>query len=193
MVSILFLLIIVCCFSSCISDIDSDFLARVGSDSGNNVGEEEIAAALTEGGNANAMSSGGESLLHLACIWEKPTIIRLLLKFGANPNARAVKVPSSLDMTPLSWCAYAGYASSVAAFLEDSRTLVNMVVRQEDGGLITALDIALKIGTRGSETAQLLRAAGAKTFHQLLEGSSPNDIPDMPPSYLQENLPIEDL
>ena len=37
--------------------------------------------------------------------------------------------------------------------------------------MITALDIARKIGERGSRTAELLEEAGAKTFGELLEAA----------------------
>ena len=54
-----------------------------------------------------------------------------------------------------------------------------MVVRQEDGRFITALDIARKIGETGDEVAHLLVAAGAKSFEDL-KIEFGDHIPDIP-------------
>ena len=40
---------------------------------------------------------------------------------------------------------YGGYQEAVAEFLLDQRTNVNLIVYQEDGSFITALDIATKV------------------------------------------------
>lgn len=56
---------------------------------------------------------------------------------------------------------------------------MNMVVRQEDGRFITALDIARKIGETGDEVAHLLVAAGAKSFEDL-KIEFGDHIPDIP-------------
>jgi hypothetical protein len=42
-------------------------------------------------------------------------------------------------------CSYAGYSAAVSALLKDPRTEPNLIVYQEDGALLTALDIALKV------------------------------------------------
>merc|ERR1711879_796924 len=98
--------------------------------------------------------------------------VRGLLKAGADPNFRASKETFQLDMTPLTWCAYAGYTKAIALFVDDKRTNVNLVVQTEDGGRITALDIARKIGERGADAAELLKKAGALTYSELQDGPS---------------------
>lgn len=124
---------------------------------------------LLQGVNPNVSSDDGESALHLACIWNSPQKVKLLLEYGANPNYRANKNPSSLNMTPLTWCVYGGHTEAVREFLLDKRTNINLAVYQEDRTLITALDIAYKIGDMGSEMVDLLRNAGGKLFEQLRE------------------------
>ena len=60
--------------------------------------------AITErGGDANAHTHEGESVLHLACIRGNVEKIKLLLEYGAEPNFRASRYAASLDMTPLTW------------------------------------------------------------------------------------------
>ena len=57
-------------------------------------------------------------------------------------------------------------------------------MREEDGGYITAMDIALKVGDMGAEVVDQLRERGGKTFKELLEGHGSGDInsiPGMPP------------
>ena len=53
-------------------------------------------------------------------------------------------------------CAYAGYEPSVKALVKGGAD-VNMVVRDEAGARITALDIARKIGPAGETTALVLQ------------------------------------
>ena len=43
----------------------------------------------------------------------------------------------------------------------------NLIVRDEEGNQITALDIALKIGERGEASAAVLNQANAKTAHSI--------------------------
>ena len=129
-----------------------------------------MADLLLQGVDANIRSDDGESVLHLSCIWGNPMKIKLLLESGANPNARANQTPGSLNMTPLSWCAYGGHTAAVSEFLSDDRTNINLIVRQEDGGYITALDIAYKVQEMGVEIVQLLENAGGKRFEQLRSG-----------------------
>ena len=92
------------------SDLNMDLIAAC-AEGKNNV--YEILGLIEKGANANWKTSEGESVLHLACIWGGAERIRILLNAGADPNYRASKVPSSLDMTPLSWCVYAGYHDAV--------------------------------------------------------------------------------
>ena len=135
---------------------------------------------------ANTLTDkGGESLLHLACIWGGARKVRGLLAAGADPNARSSKQETGLDMTPLTWCCFAGYTDSVEEFLSVTsvtRTDVNLVVRTEEGGYITALDIAHKIGERGEPLVALLKDHGAHTFADLKAMSfGGEEIPGMPP------------
>lgn len=126
--------------------------------------------------------TGGESLLHLACIWGNTQKIKALLAAGADPNARSSKLTSGLDMTPLTWCCYAGYVDAVKEFLKDTRTDVNLVVRNEEGGHITALDIAYNIGKIGEPLVELLKNHDAHTFDDLKAMSfGGEEIPGMPP------------
>ena len=101
---------------------------------------------------------------------------------GANPNVRAT-APKSLDMTPLTWCAYAGYHQAIDLMLKSGAN-PNLVVRREDGGRLTALDIARKIGERGKVSVQLLEAADAKTWEEIQEEAKPLAPPSslLPPS-----------
>ena len=60
--------------------------------------------AISErGGDANARTHEGESVLHLACIYGDVEKVKLLLEYGADPNYRASLFSTSLDMTPLTW------------------------------------------------------------------------------------------
>ena len=68
----------------------------------------------------------------------------------------------------MSWCSYAGYTETIAEFLKDDRTNVNLIVKQEDGKCITAMDIAIKIGhERGESTMQILKEAGGLKYEAL--------------------------
>ena len=144
---------------------------------------DEIRRFLDEGHDPNGKTSDGESVLHLACIWGGAKKAKMLLAAGADPNYRASQKKSSLDMTPLSWCSYAGYSDTIAEFLSDDRTNVNMIVKQEDGKCITAMDIAIKIGAeRGTITQDILREAGAVPYEELKFLSSTELEYLLPPS-----------
>eukprot|EP00757_Euglenozoa_sp_SAG-D1_P025531 gene25531-1700_t len=142
---------------------------------------DEIKLLIDQGADVNELTAIGESVLHLVCIWGGAEKAELLLAAGADPNYRATKVPSSLDMTPLTWCAYAGYTDTIAEFLKDGRTEVNLIVKQEDGQCITATDIAIKIaGARGMSTQDLLMEGGGLTYNQLKESDLTRGL--LPPS-----------
>lgn len=148
---------------------------------------EEIQTLLTAGSDPNERSKEGESVLHLVCIWGGAKKAELLLSAGADPNHRSGnngKIKSSLDMTPLSWCSYAGYTDTIAEFIKDKRTEVNMIVKQEDGKCITALDIAIKIGEeRGTSSQDVLRKAGGVKYEELhLQVSAEEMLRLQPPS-----------
>ena len=95
------------------SDLNKDLIAACAEGKDN---VDEIRGLIEKGADANTLTSEGESVLHLVCIWGGAERVRMLLDAGADPNYRASKVPSSLDMTPLSWCVYAGYHDAVRAF-----------------------------------------------------------------------------
>ena len=158
--------------------------------------ESDIEMLRLIGLGANAMltlDKNGESLLHLACIYDTPGKVKLLLDNGADPNYRATKSVNLLEMTPLSWCVYGGYTASVQEILHDPRTNVNIVFYTEDGSYVTAMDIAYKIGEeRGGDIVKLLQAAGGKTYKELeAEYSRSNngrgEVPFMPSL---ENSPV---
>ena len=153
---------------------------------------EIVSATYNSRAEANILANertdeGGESVLHLACIWGGPRKVRGLLAAGADPNARSSKQESGLDMTPLTWCCYAGYTDEVKEFLSDPRTDVNLVVRTEAGGFMTALDIANKIAGGGHPSGEtlvtLLKEHGAHTYSDLKAMSfGGEEIPGMPPA-----------
>ncbi|CAN0357097.1 unnamed protein product, partial [Ectocarpus fasciculatus] len=143
---------------------DNNLLVSCGDQSSDSV--EALMALIEDGADVSALTEGGESALHLSCIWNHPDKIAVLLKAGADPNVRSSATPASLDMTPLTWCVYGNHYNSVKEFLSDPRTVVNMVVRQEDGSFITALDIAMKISN--DDIVTLLLGHGAKTYAELI-------------------------
>ena len=127
----------------------------------------EMQDLLDSGVNVQSLTRDGESALHLACINGNVGKIKYLLQKGCSANRRANKLATSLHMTPLTWCIYGGHTAAVKAMLADKDTDLNLVVQQEDGGYITATDIATKIGDMGEEIRRLLRAADGQTFEQL--------------------------
>ena len=141
---------------------------------------ERLQSVLDQGADPKALTQDGETALHLACIWGKAGKIRALLQSGADPNARASKLESQLHMTSLTWCCYGGYTAAVKELLRADDIDVNLVVLQEDGAYITALDIAEKIGDRGAGAAKLLKDAGAMTYAQLMNKYAPAPIPGLP-------------
>ena len=180
-------------------------------------------AIAERGGDANARTNEGESVLHLACIRGDVEKVKLLLEYGADPNYRASKYAASLDMTPLTWyvqipftqcpyqswtsfylfslvftvvyscmfarCAYGNHVLAVEELLTSTRINVNLVVGQEDGGHITALDIAFKIyDGKNRDLINILQKGGAKTFQELLiQHKAECNVPGMPSSYIHSN------
>ena len=122
---------------------------------------QEVLELLGHGASPHSATADGERPLHLACIGGDAAIVSMLVEAGADPNARATG-PSSLRMTALTWCAYAGHHEAIGVLI-DAGAAVNLVVDREDGALLTALDIADSIGDRGERSAALLRKAGAKS------------------------------
>ena len=151
---------------------DNNLLVSCGDQSSDSV--DTLMALIEEGADVSARTEGGESALHLSCIWNHPDKVAVLLKAGADPNVRSSATPASLDMTPLTWCVYGNHYDSVKEFLEDTRTVVNMIVRQEDGAYITALDIAKKISN--DDIIKLLLKHGAKTYTELRSEGVEGDL-----------------
>ena len=128
-------------------------------------GKVEVVKGLLAAENAdvNCKSEVGETPLHVSGIWGKIDVLRLLLAAGANVNVQATG-EHSLMMAPLHWYVHPGYTEGVEALIAAGAD-VNMVVRNEDGDHITALDIVERYGEDSERhtgaKAALLRA-GAK-------------------------------
>lgn len=122
---------------------------------------------LKRGVSANSISRSGETTLHAACINGHSSVVELLLKAGANPNARANPLVSNEDMTPLSWCVQAGRFEATESLLENKKTDVNLsfIVKQFGQQPLTALDLAIRKGDEDMKA--LLYEYKAKTFEEL--------------------------
>eukprot|EP00939_MAST-03C_sp_MAST-3C-sp1_P002778 g2778.t1 len=118
------------------------------------------------GKDVNEKSPDGESALHTACIHGYSDALALLLESGASPDVRA-SASKSLEMTPLSWCVHTGETDAVDTLIQGGAN-VNLVVRDVEGGRITALDIALKFLGEDHEVTRLLKSAGARTWNELI-------------------------
>lgn len=149
--------------SACFNLKENNFLVACGDRDQSSI--DSVRKHIEDGVDVAALTEGGESALHLACIWNHPEKISLLLHAGVDPNVRASKLRSSLDMTPLTWCVYANHIDSVNLFIKNPRTIVNSIVRQENDDYITALDIAEKIGS--AAMSEILTKAGAKRYQEL--------------------------
>lgn len=118
--------------------------------------------------NESGANVESETPLHLACIRGYSKVVKALLDYGANPNPRATGL-KSLRMTPLTWCVFGGKSHSEAV----EELLIggadpNLVVDDEQGNKITALDIAIKIGDEfGGKTRKLVEDAGGLKYSDL--------------------------
>ena len=149
--------------SNAFSTRNNKFLVSAGDEKSDSV--VMLEELISEGADIMALTEEGESALHLACVWDHPQKVAVLLSAGADPNFRASQMPTSLDMTPLTWCVYGRRTDSVREMLSDPRTEVNTVVRREDGTYITALDIARRV--KSTVIADMLAERGAKTYKEL--------------------------
>lgn len=161
----LFLLAHISTSNGLLRDLNNELLNAISEDSSQSI--ETVKELISLGADVSVLTDGGESALHLSCIWNSPEKVSMLLQAGADPNFRSSSTLKSLDMTPLTWCTYGNYLNSVMEFLNDPRTEVNAVVRQENGDFITALDIAEKI--KSTAIAQLLKSSGGFTYKELVE------------------------
>lgn len=128
---------------------------------------DKIKQLLQDGVYAGAASAEGETPLHLTCIHGYANAQLPLIEAGANLDARSTG-EKSLRMTPLTWCAYGGHLQAVENLLTAGAD-PNLVVDDEQGNLITVLDIAHRIGQgAGDVIAELLETFGAKTASSLV-------------------------
>ena len=125
----------------------------------------------------------GEGALHVACIWGHEDAVEALLYGGADPNLRT-RVETGLDMTPLTWCAYGCHRNSIRKFIADDRVDVNMIVRDEDHGLITALDIVMRIGDRCGKQLMCSRMREPRR-----SVSCKRNTVEIPPACLLDTMP----
>mmetsp|Transcript_37643 Transcript_37643/g.74452 ORF Transcript_37643/g.74452 Transcript_37643/m.74452 type:complete len:172 (+) Transcript_37643:67-582(+) len=135
----------------------------------------KVLRLLSMGADANAKGGNekdpGETPLHLACIGGDSALVAALISAGANTNSRATG-PSSLRMTPLTWCAYGGHDEAVEVLLSKGNADPNLIVDDEQGNKLTALDIAFRVGDnlggRPLRTRVLLESSGGKIAADLV-------------------------
>lgn len=127
----------------------------------------------------NGRSEQGEACLHVAGIYGKPDVTKILLEAGADPNVRST-FEYGLRMTPLSWNVYAGHIETARVLLETGKANVNLdfdaMGPAETKRRVTCYDIILEIlqsfpenqGDARQEAYMdmkaLLEEYGAKTF-----------------------------
>lgn len=140
----------------------------------------ELENLIRSGVDVNRPNQNGETSLHVACLRGQVNVMNLLLRVGANPNARTRRANSNQDMTPLSWCVLAGQFEAAEALLDNDKTDVNMYFEVQGRSLMTSLDLAR---TRHNEDmVALLLEYKAKSFEELTKNSEvwedDNEIPD---------------
>ena len=130
---------------------------------------EDLRNVLQSGVGVDRVNRNGETALHAACTRGEAAVVELLLKAGADPNARANRALSEEDMTPLSWCVLAGSYDATEVLLDTKKTDVNMhfVVRQFDNKRQTALDLAKS--RHNEDMVALLLEYKAKSYEELEE------------------------
>lgn len=124
---------------------------------------------LADGVDPNFATADGETPLHVTCISGETPSMSALVEAGAHVDARATG-KRSLRMTPLTWCVYGGHTESVGLLLRSGAD-PNLIVDDEQGNFITALDIARRIGDMGVAIEELLVDAGGLPAAELSEGS----------------------
>ena len=113
-------------------------------------------------------SPHGETPLHVAGIKGDLDTIRILLKAGADPNARTAG-GQYLKMTPLAWYVYGNHLEGVNALL-DAGADVN--ARNSKGE--TALDMAIGVGR--PEFVSRLQAAGGRKGEDIEEANPHEEL-----------------
>lgn len=119
---------------------------------------------LAAGSNAKAATEDGETSLHTCGISGSAEVARLLLDAGAVVDAR-VTAPKGLHMTPLTWFTYGLHLEGIKVLMEFGAN-INLVVDDEEGNHLTALDIASRM-TEGHEMVAHFRTNGGKRFEEL--------------------------
>jgi ankyrin repeat protein len=126
------------------------------------LGDMTKARALVEhGANVNAGSEVGETPLHLSSIHHNMELAEYLIAQGADVNRRAHGA-ASLAMAPLHWFLFMNSCTAGVEALIQKGADVNALCYNEDGGLLSPLDIADKVN-REKERTWLL-AKGAKRY-----------------------------
>jgi len=76
-------------------------------------GDKALKRLVRRGHDVNVLDDTGESPLHGAAASGHSTVVRLLLKLGANPNIAA----NDTGLTPLHWASGSGNLSAVRALV----------------------------------------------------------------------------
>ena len=128
---------------------------------------ELIKKLLAEGADVNAKNSEGETPLHVSGIWGKIEPLQLLLDAGAAVNTQATGA-KSLGLAPLHWWTHPGYAEGVELLLKAGAN-VNMIVKDEGGLELTALDIARRYtnSDKHAAVAKLILKYGGRPRDEL--------------------------
>ena len=126
--------------------------------------EAMVRRVLEAGANVRVATADGETALHTCGISGSAAVARLLLEAGADVDAR-VTAARGLQMTPLTWFVYGLHLEGAKVLLAHKATL-NLVVKDEQGNDLTALDIASRM-TEGHEFVALFRKSGGKRFEEL--------------------------
>jgi ankyrin repeat protein len=144
--------------------------------------EPELVHLLLEHGAAvNEAASTGETLLHTAAARGYLDIVRMLLAYGAEVEARlATDVGGNPDVltldagaTPLHWAAYTGQAEVVLLLIAHG---AGVNARTQEG--LTPFHYAMY--NRDNETINALRKHGAKPWMQDRAGRRPRDMAALP-------------
>ena len=132
----------------------------------------EVQRLLADGANVNALNTEGETPLHVSGIYGAVEPLRLLLKAGAKVNVQATGA-KSLGLAPLHWFVHGGHKEGTGELLKAGAN-VNMIVHDEAGDELTALDIARRYAGSGSDRhtaiAALLTGAGGMERDKLPGG-----------------------
>ncbi len=96
----------------------------------------------------------GETLLHYACADGKEKMLKLLLKYGANPNLQGT---DEWNYTPIHWAAQKGNVEIIKLIANKSKIKVNFDIKDKKG--YTPLDRAFQ--SKHYKTMQTLINSGA--------------------------------